>query len=334
MTNPNDYSDEQSSKPERPKSVFACLNLGFDLVARHPALLLPPLLLDVFLWLGPRLSIPVDPATLSMLLQNIGAQDISASALQDFWTNYNLFYALNPAPVLGMPSLMAHIMPAEAPIARSIWSPTSEGMGWVLYVLLLVLGLGLNAAYLQRIARTLLAQSESPLPGPQAWPIMAVRLIGLAALEVPFILLGIGVLMLLAIGALPQGLGTFLFSAVFVAGIYLGMHLILAVPALFTMGQRPMHALRDALLLVQVDFFSVLVLYGLSFVLYEGLNFLWAVPAPSSWLLLVSIAGHAFIATGLTATLFVFYTDRIAYISALQKAFANARTQVSVSRHT
>ena len=38
-------------------SVLACLAAGFDIVARHPLTVSVPLLLDLFLWLGPRLSL-------------------------------------------------------------------------------------------------------------------------------------------------------------------------------------------------------------------------------------------------------------------------------------
>ena len=59
----------QSSKPSNkptgrqakqqatePIGVLQSLTSGFDFVTRHPDLMLPSILLDVFLWLGPRLS--------------------------------------------------------------------------------------------------------------------------------------------------------------------------------------------------------------------------------------------------------------------------------------
>jgi len=37
-----------------PIGILASLAAGFDRIAARPALILPPLLLDLFLWLGPR----------------------------------------------------------------------------------------------------------------------------------------------------------------------------------------------------------------------------------------------------------------------------------------
>jgi hypothetical protein len=45
------------------------------------------------------------------------------------------------------------------------------------------------------------------------------------------------------------------------------------------------------------------------FLLSTGLNYLWSVPTDDSWMLLVGIAGHAFITTALLAASFVYYRD-------------------------
>jgi hypothetical protein len=46
-----------------------------------------------------------------------------------------------------------------------------------------------------------------------------------------------------------------------------------------------------------------------AFLLSTGLNYLWSVPPDDSWMLLVGIAGHAFITTALLAASFVYYRD-------------------------
>jgi hypothetical protein len=45
------------------------------------------------------------------------------------------------------------------------------------------------------------------------------------------------------------------------------------------------------------------------FLLSQGLNYLWSVPSSDSWMALVGLAGHAFIATALLAASFVYYRD-------------------------
>jgi len=45
-----------------------------------------------------------------------------------------------------------------------------------------------------------------------------------------------------------------------------------------------------------------------------GMNFLWNIPAPDSWMALVGIAGHAFITTSLLAASFIYYRDMQAWL--------------------
>jgi len=45
------------------------------------------------------------------------------------------------------------------------------------------------------------------------------------------------------------------------------------------------------------------------FLLSTGLNYLWSVPDSNSWMMLIGIAGHAFISTALLAASFAYYRD-------------------------
>jgi hypothetical protein len=50
------------------------------------------------------------------------------------------------------------------------------------------------------------------------------------------------------------------------------------------------------------------------FIITYGLNFLWVVPTDDSWMMLVGIAGHAFITTALLASSFIYYRDMQAWL--------------------
>ncbi len=45
-----------------------------------------------------------------------------------------------------------------------------------------------------------------------------------------------------------------------------------------------------------------------------GLNYLWSIPKPDSWMLLIGILGHAFITTALLAASFIFYRDMTVWL--------------------
>ena len=60
--------------------VIEALSAGFDAVLRHPWLLLIPVLLDVFLWVGPRLHAPQLYQSFAPTLRQMTAQMTTSEA--------------------------------------------------------------------------------------------------------------------------------------------------------------------------------------------------------------------------------------------------------------
>src|ERR671924_410357 len=109
--------------PAPPQGLIASLVSGFETVNARLELILLPLALDVFLWLGPHLSIrplvdfvagqlTAPPEADAITLRNLA---IVRQALQDYGTSFNLFSVLSTAP-LGLPSLLAGRAPTGAPL--------------------------------------------------------------------------------------------------------------------------------------------------------------------------------------------------------------------------
>jgi uncharacterized membrane protein YdcZ (DUF606 family) len=68
-------------------------------------------------------------------------------------------------------------------------------------------------------------------------------------------------------------------------------------------------------------------LFVLSVILLTtGLNYLWSVPPDDSWMLLVGIAGHAFITTALLAASFVYYRDMNAWLQTVFEQLQQKQT--------
>ncbi len=56
----------------------------------------------------------------------------------------------------------------------------------------------------------------------------------------------------------------------------------------------------------------------LAILVNQGLNIVWQVPPENSWLMMISIIGHAFVTTGMLAASFVYYQDMIRWFEELQ----------------
>jgi hypothetical protein len=68
------------------------------------------------------------------------------------------------------------------------------------------------------------------------------------------------------------------------------------------------------------------------FLLSRGLSYLWLAPASDSWLMLVGIAGHAFISTTLLAASFVYYRDMNNWLQDVYERFLQFHNKSSMKK--
>src|SRR5574339_472886 len=112
-----------------PPGVMGSLKAGFDAVSTHVGLILLPLVLDIFLWLGPRLSVYglINPF-IRMIFDQAGLSLTSATEIKRFAEfqslfsemieRFNLFSLLGRLQTfpIGVSSLVAQTMPVESPL--------------------------------------------------------------------------------------------------------------------------------------------------------------------------------------------------------------------------
>ncbi|RMF41626.1 MAG: hypothetical protein D6755_12410 [Anaerolineae bacterium] len=307
-------SSPQDQIPSPPGIVDALI-AGFDTVANHLELVLFPLVLDVWLWLGPHLRIHT---LVVAVLQDIAAlqppgsenADLYQTAL-DVWrelsTRINLFAVLRTFPI-GIPSLMTGRMPLNTPLgSASLVDLPSWGMVVALWGIFLVIGIVLGTLYFLLTARAATQQEASP-PLLKDWVYASGQIFLLAVLWMLSLLFVVTPLSVVA--AVMGAMGALGQIALFIT---IGIALWMLLPLLFAAHGVFVHRLfllRSILYGVRVARFTMpsTSLFFLSlFVLSRGLDLLWSVPAETSWLTLVGIAGHAFIATALLAASFIYY---------------------------
>jgi len=331
---------ETKEEPRPPAGVIACLTSAFELLAHAPQLLLPPVLLDLFLWLGPRL-----PAR-SLVAPLIAAAKTAPSAefqplyqgvyktLTEFGANFDLFATLSPAPLLGTPVLMGMRKVLSNPLGARIEIPVpTVGASLVWIAMLTILGLGISAFYLTQVGRHVVTHTAAPVPGPTALPRLWGQLLRLTV-TLLFIISSatLTASLVMSIGIMISRTLISTISLLFLSlGLFIGVHFIYTIPGMVQLRHTPLHAMQESVLLARVDFAGVMQLLLLTLVLTQGLNFVWSLPEPDTWAAIVGIGGHAVINTALTVTLFIFYQERLAYLRLLQSAFARNAAQATRS---
>jgi len=326
-------SDERDTQntPERPAGIFSCLTMGFEITARRPQLILIPALLDLYLWLGPRLSLSSLIAQMRTLWGNAPSIELAPvyqlmnEIFDLFASRYNLFSLLNFSPLLGVPALMGARMTLERPFGiRPDIPVTTSGiaLGWS--CVLLIIGLGLNAWYLWQIGLRVSQDLEVPVPGPMTpgklWGRLVQLVIGLLSLG---FLLSLPLSFAISLlGMLSLSLGGIALTLILCIAFFIFLHVIYVVPGMVQLCQPPLQAIRESVALTRIDFMGTSGMVMIMFIITQGLNFVWVLPDPASWATLVGIGGHALIGTALTVTLFVFYQERLAYLRMLRHTYA------------
>ena len=307
-----------------------------------------PLLLDLFLWLGPRLSIePVLVRAGELLTTALAAEGTGIEVSQIQWVRlwldqmmeqFNLFVALQPGPVIGVPSLMSSptLLIEEGgaswplPYARPeiVVSSALAALGWSLG--LAALGLGLNAIYVRAVGIAVIDDLAYPVDGPDGWIAVWQRIGGFVlSLILLFIPIGgIAGFLVALVGLISGYIAQVLLMTLISFAFFLLFHLLFVVPGLVQLRRQALPAIRESILLTQGNILSVAGLILLILVVSDGLNVVWRLPEPSSWTMAVGIIGHAFVSAALTATLFVFYHERLGLLKMIKNLYQKRQKEI------
>jgi hypothetical protein len=298
-------------QPQAPPGVIATLTAGFELTTAHIWLVVLPIFVDLFYWLGPRLSIGrLAERNLAVLLEEPELQG-AVTQLIDLASRVNVLTGLS-IPLIGIPALMSGAMPEKTPLSAPVYELEGMALWLAIMVALTIVGLLLAALYLSLIGLAMKSDEERPA-GVVAFGVAVflstVRLFGLGIIFL--VILCMVWLPLLPIAFLVGILAGSLFVVVMLAGFVLVVtYMSLSVPGIVFNGRPLLRAVLESVRLVHGNALQTTNLLLVVVLLGSGTNLLWQLADNGSWLTLVSIAGHAFISTALASAIFVFYRDR------------------------
>ena len=295
-------------------SIIDTLSEGFRTVTKRLWIVAVPVALDVFLWLGPKLSVaPVIRDALAMLQDTMRmatpasvadtgmaeAFQVMSEELEATIGQANLL-ALLAWSRLGMPSI-AGLRPLNPQVDRII-EITGYGQMLGLQALILLVGLFLACTFLAMLGQEVRGEGVKIDRLVQSVPRYWLRLL---AIIVP---LGFG-LMFAVSASLVLGPLAFILLAV---ALWMLLYLFFVPQAVTMAEESPLRALWFSFLVVRTNFWSALGLILLTNLIGSGLSLVWrtVMQVPSG--MLVAILGNAYIGSGLTAAAFIYYRDRVA----------------------
>ena len=322
-----------------------------------------PVLVDLLLWLGPRLSAsPLAEVAISLLKVPTALGLMTHNQLfemTDFLASLGeritLFSFLGLVPMLNVPSLLAGRsngppMGMVSPLGRPQEIPVSGAgvlLGW--WAVLIPLGLLLGFVYLNGLARWVLkgrpakqsrkrrplavgvssSSSGEELGALQVrnwrWKLTRILVfeLGLCALAMFFVPPWMWLWSATARSSGPVA-AELLVHFSWGLVLYVAMHLLFVIPGVLVGGRGLWRAVWESIAILHTQSLSVLGLVLLVMLIQGGLSRVWLLPGLDSWALLVGILGNGCIVTGLMAAVFVFYRERIGELMKLFQGAAGA----------
>ena len=315
-----------------PPNLVASILAGFDAITNHVGLILFPVFLDLFLWLGPHLRLANLIEKIIALLSNLpaGASGLDPAQSGDilrltsnFWMfvgeRFNLFSVLRTYPV-GVPSLISGNQPVFSPLGQPLmWNIEALGVVLTWWVLLNLVGLALGCLYFQVVAQAVL-QGEVDWPAIfRRWPQAAGQSV-LLMLFWGLLLVGFSVpascfLSLFTTTGAPVGrFGLLIFGGLLLWMIF---PLFFSAHGIFVYGAGVVGSVRESVRVTRLTMPKTAFLFLVFFLISEGLGVVWRIPEDDSWMALVGVIGHAFVATSLLAASFLYYRDASRWVKRL-----------------
>lgn len=313
------YAQKLETLPP-PPGVIGSIKAGFDVVSSHVILILMPLIVDLILWLGPRLSVSEVLSPFYRLafaqvqrglaspeeIQRLSAfQELLNAGLQRF-NLMSLVSRLQTFPI-GISSLLAKTMPEETPLGTQTIAQVASPLGLIGTMFLLVLvSWVIGGLYFRWVSGTALREaSEVSIP----WTIIQTLLLSVVWL-VFLVILSIPLMLVLTMLTLfsPLVASIALFGLV-LAAFWLVVPLFFIPHGIFVRRQNAFYSIFSSFRMARFTLPTSAMFVFTCFILSTGLNYLWSVPGGDSWMTLIGIAGHAFITTALLAASFVYYRD-------------------------
>ena len=321
-----------------PPGVVGSLRAGFDAVASNLTVALAPLALDLLLWLGPHLRVdrlfqPVfDQMSRYASFSGLSSTDLktlqdNSSLILEQLKQYNLLGILRTFPI-GVFSLMSGTMPGKTPLGTPLSIQVDSPFTLLgLLVLLTLIGWLCGGLFFHWVSLIVVSPSQ-PVDIRFGQSILQTMLLS-ALYFILLIMIGTPVLIVLAllVAASPL-LAQGMLLILGLLSMWLIVPLFFSPHGIFIRQQNAFSSIYTSLRMTRFTL-PTSSLFVLSVILIAyGLNFLWNIPSPDSWVALVGIAGHAFITTSLLAASFIYYRDMQVWLqTVLEKLKSNLPTE-------
>jgi hypothetical protein len=306
-----------------PPGVISSIKAGFDTIATHITAILLPLLLNLFLWLGPRLRMKaLFDSIKGDVVQIWKTGGVSADDIQRVLTwynstipNVNLFWLLRTLPI-GISSLLYPRAASSTPLGdpSNLQVSAVSLLGWM-FLLTLIGWIG-GGLYFRSVAWITTVNKDDK----QLSIMHAIAQTMLISVFWTILLMAIGVPVFLALALVLQFspfIANLLVLLVSLASMWVIVPLYFWPHGVFIKKQNVITSIISSFQMARFTLPTSSMFVLAAFLLTFGLNYLWSIPPEDSWMTFIGILGHSFVATALLAASFIYYRDMNIWLQAV-----------------
>jgi len=298
-----------------PPGIISSIKAGFDTIATHITAILLPLLLNLFLWLGPRLRMnALFDLVKGDAVQIWKAGGVPETDIQRVLTWYNetipsvnLFWLMRTLPI-GISSLLFPQKTSITPLGDPATLQVSalNLFGW-LFLLTLIGWIG-GGLYFRSVAWITTANKDDQRMS-ISHAVMQTILISIFW-GILLMAVGVPVFLILALALqLSPVIANLLVLVVSLASMWVIVPLFFWPHGVFVRQQNVLTSIVSSVQMARFTLPTSSMFVLTVFLLTFGLNYLWSIPPEDSWMTFVGIFGHSFVATALLAGSFIYYRD-------------------------
>jgi hypothetical protein len=280
------------------------------LLNKQPYLLIPPVLLDLFLWLGYRLSLqPLTDTLIRWLGTSSSIDETTVTHIRNAGASFNLFELL----AISVPTFVTRVG------SDAIAGASSRAIGnfaWWLVLLiacvLLLVGIAFGIIYLTLLGFLVRNERLTVSQFLSASAKNIVRTYGYLLLLVGLALLILFPLAILASVLLAFGISIVAVLTLFMvfASIWAFVLLFFAKDAIVISKAGPAKAIYLSYNVVRTNFWPCVGLIVLTLIIQNGMPLALMAFARSPWGVPLALVAHAYILTGVAVAAMLFYRDR------------------------
>jgi hypothetical protein len=315
--------------PESP-NVLKSIRNGFDAITKHLILLIFPIGLDLILWFAPHLRIKTQIEGLILEMEEVSTLlpadfgDVIETS-QEIWTiaaeRLNLFIAMRSLPV-GIFSLFTSILPIKHPLGiPQFWDITQFSSALLISLGLFLSGLILGGLYFSSVRQAALYDEVKWRIIFREWPRVSFQSFQLSLFWIIFFLgvLVVGSCIATGISLFSVSLGQVVILIFGIVSFWLVFPLFFSPHGIYSKGDKAWISILTSIRLTNITFFKTGLFILIAILINQGLNMVWQIPPEDSWLMVISVIGHAFVTTGMLAASFVYYQEMLRWMEEIQE---------------